>query len=394
MIGLQVVEWAAAIIALVWMLYLVIRKPHDVRLRSMTAAVALWVVGYPFGIAASRGVNFVELEPMASRLISHALNATTAYCVMSFFLFSTFEARPAETRARWQALVLVVVIAVLVVSTAMIPVGLRTAAAVLPAQTHPPAHRAAPSIGLFYATTNGYLLYVFATAGLLARRYAPQAEPRLRRALILVMAGAITLSVALSIFVAGDVAYGAGGELPGPVLAVGIATLVPGLILFLVGISYPAAVTRLAALRMWWRHLRDYHTLGALWTMLHAAFPEDALTRVPTSPWRDRATLTGVHRRFYRRTIECRDGLVRLSPYIAMEQSNSSYQNLGRGTELAEQVRHALRAHVDGVVVGTRAIAVAIPATEGLEADVRELVNLARALRLTAATTRTTEKGL
>jgi hypothetical protein len=37
----------------------------------------------------------------------------------------------------------------------------------------------------------------------------------------------------------------------------------------------------------------------------------------PVGRWRDLSRLRGVHRRYYRRVIECQDGLVQVSPYLA-----------------------------------------------------------------------------
>jgi hypothetical protein len=128
---------------------------------------------------------------------------------------------------------------------------------------------------------------------------------------------------------------------------------------------------RLTALRIWWQHRRTYHRLSPLWTVLHDEFPEDALHRVPSQhPLRDVLSLRGVHRRYYRRVIECRDGLVRISPYLGPDDSS-----------LAERVRTGLRAHASGSPAPARATPVAIPNSDGLDADVRELVALSEALR-------------
>ncbi|WP_405165614.1 hypothetical protein OG203_11245 [Nocardia sp. NBC_01499] len=392
MIALQVVEWAVAALALGWMLYLVVRKPRDLRLRSIAAVVLFGTLGWPFGIAASKGVDFVGLEPMWSRFVNHALTVTVAYCLVCFFLFSAFDPRRAAARAWWQALVLAAVLIVLIVATATIPSDVRTAAAMLPVETRP-QQRGVASIGLFYVTVNCYLLYVFVTAAVLTRRYARSAERHLRRALLLAMWGSIALVLALIIFAAGDIVYWAGEVMPSHLLLLGMWAMVPGIVLFLLGISYPAAVTRLAAGRIWWHHLHAYHALRPLWAMLHTEFPEDALARLPNQLWQDRITITGIHRRFYRRLIECRDGLVRISPYVADIRANAP-QSGPVVADLPAQLRQALRAHAIGVEpVGNRAIPIAVPTSGRLDADVNELVALARALVPARAATTGTEKG-
>lgn len=62
---------------------------------------------------------------------------------------------------------------------------------------------------------------------------------------------------------------------------------------------------------------RMYRRLTPLWTALHEASPEDSLHRTPAGGWRDALRVRGTHRRYYQLAIECRDGLVRLSPYLA-----------------------------------------------------------------------------
>jgi hypothetical protein len=146
--------------------------------------------------------------------------------------------------------------------------------------------------------------------------------------------------------------------------------LLPGIVLCLIGISYPAAMIRLGALRVWWHHLRAHHRLAPLWTELNSHFPEDRLSRVPVSRWRDTVSLRGVHRRYYRRVIECRDGLVRISPYIGQQ-----------GDDLAAKLREALRARASGQTATQDAVPLAVPERDGLDADVEQLVTLSYALR-------------
>lgn len=374
MTGLQTVQGITAFAVLVLMLYLLARKARDVRLRAITALAACWAVSYPFGIAATRGVDFAGVEPMVSRLIQHTLLLVGAYSLIYFFLFCAFDGRRARTGAWWHALLLSTAVVVLVIATAIMPANLRTPAAVLPA-AEKPGPVGVTSIGLFYTTANSYLLFAFGAALVLTRRYTRGAEPRLGRGLLLVSMGLTAIVVANSSFVAANIVRWAGGTMPRPVLVTGIVLLLPGVLLFLIGLSYPAAVMRLAALQVWWRHRRRYKQLGPLWKALHAEFPEDELTRITISPWRDAISLRGVHRRYYRRVIECRDGLVRISPHVAqLRQNGRQYDSL------AELLADALRAHAAGEPAPPRATPVAVPTATGLNADVAELVALSRGL--------------
>lgn len=106
---------------------------------------------------------------------------------------------------------------------------------------------------------------------------------------------------------------------------------------------------------------------------------------MPVNRWIDAISLRGVHRRYYCGAIECRDGLVRISPYLhrADEQGDGATQHeqpvpLGA---LARQLTDALRAHAAGEAVEPNAKPLAIPGADGLDADVRELVALSGALR-------------
>ncbi|MFI6169283.1 MAB_1171c family putative transporter [Nocardia sp. NPDC051052] len=385
MIGIQIVV-GLGILTLAWMLSLVALKPRDVRLRSITAVVVCWTLGLPFVVYASRGVDFLGLQPMWSQVTNHVLIMTGAYCLVCFFSYSAFDRRQAGVRAKWHALVLVVVVSTLLVTAAFIPAALRTIAAQVTTGKGQEA-RGVFSISLFYTVANCYLLSAFLSSALATRRIVRHAEGGLRFALRITMAGLAALILAFTIFAVSSSLHFADTDLPDPVRVAGVMLLLPGFGLFLFGITVPAAVTRVAAGRIWWRHLRAYRTLTPLWTLLHAEFPEDALTRVPTSPRLDRLRFTGVHRRFYRRVIECRDGLVRISPYMAHVQA-AEPQTDSAPTQLAQQLRQALQARASGVEVRGRPMSIASPATDGLDADVDELLALASALQPVGASAR------
>jgi hypothetical protein len=231
-------------------------------------------------------------------------------------------------------------------------------------------------VGPFYFFSNLYTLLAFGYALLVTYRYAQRgAERRQRQGMWLVAAGLAAMVLGLSTYVIANVFLWAGrsSRFPNVVLIIGTTFVFVGIPLFIVGIAYRAITMH--ALRVWWQHRRAYLDLGPLWNILHDEFPEDALGRVPTSSWRDALSLRGVHRRYYRRAIECRDGLVRLSPHLVNLSADAA------PSQLADRLRQALRDHAAGVSVSTTATAVAMPVEQGLHADVRELVELARAPR-------------
>jgi hypothetical protein len=394
---------AGSFLALAWMAYRLTRAPRDVPLWAVTGLIACWAAAYPFGLAADRNEVFLGLAPMTSRLVQHILVLAAVNCMVYFYLFSSLEPARARRRAGWYALALMGAVTVLIAAVAATPAGTRT------------RDHTVTGVATFFVTADVYLGVGFALGWVWTRRYARMAEPRLARGLRITSLGMAAIVVANALFVPAVLMRWAGGEsAPESLDTAGAAEttlgwfgamffLLPGIVLILVGVTYPAAVMRLTALRVWWRHLRAYRGLGPLWTALNRQFPEDALHRVPVRPWRDALSLRGVHRRYYRRAIECRDGLVRVSPYLAAlggegkdggargrDGGGGDGGDGGKGArteaaasleELALRLREALRAHAAGRPVATSAVPVVVPAEGDLDADVEQLVALSRALR-------------
>ena len=355
--------------ALAVMLYLLVRRPHDPRLRSVTVLVAGWAIGYPFGRAAANGRWFLGLDPMVCQLIQHVMVQVGVYGLICFFVFSALDDAHARRHALIQLVPLALSISLMTWAVLAIPDDLRVAAALVP-NSLGGGPTGILAITVFYALGNGYALYGYATMFVWTRRYARAAEPRLRRGLLITSAGLGLLVPATSIFVTSNVSRYFGEPLPRWLLTTAVLFLLPGVLLCCVGVVYPIAAMRISATRLWLRHLRAYHRLAPLWTLLNQSFPEDALHRVPSR--RDTFSLRGVHRRYYRRVIECRDGLVRISPYVAEAPEE---------LPLAERLRAGLETRKSGAVTMRLPIALAVPDDDGLDADVRELEKLAVALR-------------
>ncbi|ANZ42329.1 hypothetical protein BBK82_46850 [Lentzea guizhouensis] len=366
---LKETQGIVAFSALAVVLYLLVRRPHDPRLHAVTVLVAGWAIGYPFGRAAANGRWFLGLDPMVCQLIQHSMLQVGVYGLICFFIFSALDDRKARIQASIQLVPLLACISVMTWAVLSIPDELRVAAARVP-NSLGGGPTGVLAITVFYALGNGYLLYGFATMFVWARRYARGAEPRLRRGLLITSTGLALLVPADAIFVSSNVSRYFGEPLPRWLLTTAVWFLLPGVLLCVVGVIYPIAAMRVAATKLWLRHLRAYHRLGPLWTLLNQSFPEDALHRVPSK--RDALSLRGVHRRYYRRVIECRDGLVRISPYIAETPDD---------LPLADRLRAGLETRRAGAVTLRRPFALAIPEDDGMDADVRELEKLAVSLR-------------
>lgn len=358
-----------SVLVLLWMSSRLARTPRNLPLWALTGLVACWALGFPLEVAADHETVVLGIPPSVSRLLQHGVLLVGVNCLISFFLFAAADRRVAWLRVRQFAIPLAIALTILTVAVVLTPAGVRT------------RDHTVTSIAAFWVTSDLYMAFGFAASAIWALRYARVAERRLARGLRITSAGLCGIVLANCVFVPAVIIRWAGGDAAPPELSTDGAAettlgfygavffLLPGIALCLAGVVYPAAVMRLAALRVWWHHLIAYRRLGPLWTELHAQFPEDALSRVPVTRWRD-LSLRGVHRRYYRRVIECRDGLVRISPYLDTQ-----------GADLAANLKEALRAHACGERPAKQPVPVAIPDQTGLDADVAELVTLSHALR-------------
>ncbi|MBV8933411.1 MAG: hypothetical protein JOZ47_19510 [Kutzneria sp.] len=351
--------------ALLWKVYQLSKAPRDVPLRLVTLCLVCAGAAYPLGVAANNALALQTAPaPMSLMLPQTVFLSLLVYSVVCFFLFAALEPRQARARSLVHTLPLVISIAA------------QTAIAASVAGARSPADYPASAVGGYFLIGDLYTVYAFTVAFVQVRRYARRASRRLARGLLMTSAAfVLTVLAMLLLIVMGSVRFMGGG---GPALASAAepSILFTGILLFIVGVSYPGAAMRLAALRIWLRHLRSYHRMHPLWSILHSTFPQDSLSRIPINPWLDAVSLRGVHHRYYRRVIECRDGLVRLSPYIA-----KASEGPGASSPLAERIRRALRSRADGESVSDQAVAVALPTEHGLDADAKALVTLSRALR-------------
>jgi hypothetical protein len=157
---------------------------------------------------------------------------------------------------------------------------------------------------------------------------------------------------------------------------------VVSILLFVVGVTYPGARARIASLALWPRHRRDHRRLTPLWQLLAEAYPENVLR--PAAPTlRDRWRARGVHRRYHRRIVECRDGLVDISPYLGYTVEDTEVLDLDPA-ELAERLRWAASTIGKGSLAPRQAVPLAVPRADDREADVRQLIEVSDALRLPA----------
>lgn len=362
---IQVCEGIALYAVLAWKLYQLCWAPQDRSLRLVTLCLAFGVAAYPFEVIIGDAVRSqTTVGPILLVWAHEVFLLPLVYVLICFFVFSALESSQARKYAWRQALPLVIALAIL------------TTAAWILFPKGDPAHYPLSVVSILFLTADVYTAYGFAVALMWMRRYAREAGARLRRGLLLASIGLAAMTVATLLLIAIVIVRWASGAAPAVLVAAQGILLVPGILVFILGVSYPGAAMRLIAVHVWYKHLRAYHQLRPLWTALNEAFPDDSLHRARGSYWPELIMLHSVHRRYYRRVIECRDGLVRLSPCIAMVRDEE-----GEDLALGNQVIRALQIRAEGLPVSGHAVAVATPAERGLDADVTELVALSQQLR-------------
>ncbi|QIS18973.1 MAB_1171c family putative transporter [Nocardia terpenica] len=374
----QIIRGVTIGLLMLWLVPQVLRAPKVVPLQALAALVLCWAVSLPFEIAGRAGRGLLVGDAMTAMEIQSLLGILADFSLLCFLLTTVYAADEARRRVLFQVPVLAVTIIVMVVTAQLIPPESRVLAARQPVGFPIPPHGATP-IMLFYLAFYSYTGIAFAVSAVVSCRYARRGlDAWLRQGMMVMAAGSGCLWLGLTIFVADTAGAMIGRRVPAIVVfSVGFSATLGGIYIFLLGLGYRSARMRVAALAVWWHHRRIYRQLTPLWSVLHDRFPEDMLDRTPIAAWHNAFNLRGVHRRFYRRFTECRDGLVRLSPYIALVRDE------GLSTApLAVQLTAALDRHANGDPVDATAAPIAVPDRDGLDADVAELVNLSRALEM------------
>lgn len=151
-----------------------------------------------------------------------------------------------------------------------------------------------------------------------------------------------------------------------PLLATGVAV-------FFLGVGYPGARTGIVKVRLWVQAKSRYHELRPLWEILYREFPTIALFP-ERSPGRDWFTVRRMRMRYYRRVIECRDGLVCLSPYMSTAALPTHTP-----AEQAALVRAAIERRADATDPTVPTV-IAPPLEAGMESDTQAIIALSRAL--------------
>jgi hypothetical protein len=351
------------VLALLWKVRQLLDARTDWPLRAMTACLGCGAASHVLGVPVIRRWVDAHVAVGTGSLLQNLLLLVVVYLLLCFYIHSETPALDrAVSRIRWEAVPLALALILLTVTMYATPQAVR-------GRGYRVADLRVGQVALFYAVAGCYLVYGLGAALRWTVRYARLSRRPLSTGLWLTAGSLAGMVIACLQRLGFTAAAWRGAAVPRPLVLAAAATLGVAVPLFAVGISYPVVAMRLAACRLWWRHRRDFHRLAPLWTVLHQAFPQDALEGVEPSGG-------SVHRRYYRRVIECRDGLVRISPYLSCPASHPRPSS----SAVAADLCGALAAYRAGAAPRSATVGVALPEAAGLDADVEQLVALADAL--------------
>lgn len=357
-------------LAVVWKLYQLSRAPGDRALRAVSLCLACRAAELCLLLPSVSAAVGTVLGPGTGQLIAKIFAMDTAYWLVRFYLHLLPASRQSTRRVRRETLLLAAAVAC--VTTAFLA-------------TSPAARNSlftfgdisAPAVAAFHAVPPLYLMYTLAMALRWTWSYVKISDGAVATGLRLTAGSLACMLASNAVFELSALARWRGLPFPAPLYHACWQLLTPAILLFATGLSYASIMARLASGRIWIRHRRNYRQLAPLWRGLHEAFPENTLRGSPAAPWRETLHAWGIHRRYYRRVIECRDGLVRLSPYLAA-------CGVGTGASpetVADHLPRALSAQASGDAAADRAVDIMPSVGDSLDADTRQLIAVSLAFR-------------
>lgn len=356
----------------VWRLYLWSRAPHDAPTKSVALCLLSAGLSYPVAMpGGTTGIDTVAGHGTA-KLIQNVLLLLTVYYLMCFYLYSA-DGPAARRRARREAVVVAVVVVVIILAVVSEHDSL--------AGSFSTADMTIPQVAAFYACAGLYLMYALGTAARWSIRYARMSGRPHSTGLWMTAVGLGAMAVACAVRAVFVAIRWSGGSVPHELTTSVAAGLVVSSLLFVAGITYSGVRARITATRLWLRRRRDHRRLTPLWQLLIEVYPENELRPASRRLW-DRWRARGVHRRYHRRIVECRDGLVDISPYLVSGEG-ASLLDL-EPPQLAQRLRVAVTMIKNGSPAPGQAVALAVPQDDDQQADVRQLIAVSEALRLTA----------
>ncbi|MGW0555427.1 MAB_1171c family putative transporter [Streptomyces sp. NPDC002926] len=353
------------------------RAPHGRVLRFLVASLLMLLVGEILSFSEVNRAIDAATAVGVGKVAFNGIYMSGLFALILFFASSTRDTDAAyRRRLRINVGLLAGAVMALMISIIATPATMRGHSLGTP-------YMAEPAIASFYIIGNAYFVYAYLASALWALRYGRRASRHLGlglRTMALGLLGLTIASVNRTILVVLRI------DEPGSHEAFNtvnwsISNWAMGSVL--IGICYSACVQLITRLRSVVHHRRMHQELTPLWTVLTSAYPELVLNQAPAgSKWRRLHQRRTHEQRFYRRLIECRDGLVRLSPYLTRVAPDA---DLARGPtdRLARHITEALalKPTAESPHTELSAARIASPASNDLGADARELIAISHALR-------------
>nr|WSZ13596.1 hypothetical protein OH837_09890 [Streptomyces canus] len=353
------------------------RAPHDRVPRYLAASLLMLMTGE---ILSFPQVNRLIDEATAVGVGKVTFNGIYMSGLFALILFFASCAHGADTvyrrHQRINTGLFAGVLILLIIAMIATPAAMRDHSLSTP-------NMAMPSIASFYLVGNAYFVYAYLASGLWALHFARTASRHIGiglRTMTLGLLGLTITSFNRMILVVLRIDEPGSRE---TFNTVNWSTSNWAMGIVLVGICYAAGVHLITRWRSIVHHRRMYHELTPLWTALATEYPEIVLPQTPAdSKWHRLGQCLTHERQFYRRLIECRDGLMRLSPHLTRVAPDA---NLARdpADQIARHITRALEmeptAHFPAAELP--AARIASPVSSSLDADARELIAISHALR-------------
>jgi hypothetical protein len=352
----------AALVALAALVFKLVQRRHSPYSRQdwmVVGALAAYGIEWAIIVPGISGICVAVAGPLAPPAINLMALFVREYCVAGFLLLAT-EARRG---LRWMSVAFVLATAGLLV---LIGLG---------ALDRPPGSLpASPAAVVLNAWIASYATAAALVAITMAWRYSKQTRQPVTTALRMIAYSKTvgTISANISAGISTNLAW-LGHPLPAwiPYWAKNVNNL--AMAGFLAGACLPAVLGWLTTVRRGWTRHRIYRDLETLWALLNEAFPRNTLHRAPKPDLAERLAWHSPNRRYYRRAVECRDGLVQISPYLHDDAgSDPDHQ--------ARALRTALRERAIGAAAHGEVQVFAPPAAPDIDSDAAALRALSRAL--------------
>lgn len=360
--------------AVTWKLFQLAKDPHNAPLRAVTLCLVCAATSYPLAMpGGATGLDTVAGHGVA-KLMQNILLLLTCHFLMCFYLYSAADTHAGRRRARREGWGLVLV------STAITAIAVTAPDTVL-SGSFATADMTIPQVAAFYLVAGLYLMYTISAAFWWTRRYARISRRPLSTGLWLTAAGLGGMAVACAIRAAFVAIRSQGHAVPTVLTTVTSLLLVLSVPLFVIGVTYPGARNRLTAIGVWHQHRAQHRRLRPLWLLLSSAFPHTVLYAADSASRRGRWRSGGVHRRYHRRVIECRDGLVLIGPHLAALRDGDATTEDAALSRAAERLHEAERSCLAAGTGPEQALTPTALRHRDRDADVRQLLKLSDALR-------------